>query len=266
MADDGASHATMDRVRLTLKAAYRAAMGERLVTWNPVDVDDLIPESSNPGRPSRAMTPTQLEAFLAAAAGDDLEACWLTMLGVGLRPGEVTGLRWADLELDAKPALVHVRQARVRMPGGGVALGGGRYDGLKTDKSRRDLELPDVVVAALRRHGRRQAEGRLAAGSLWEDNDLVFPTSTGRPIIPESLRRRFAAVTEAAGLGRWHPHELRHTWVSLCCDAGVELLDMADAAGHATTVLTEGVYRKNLRPTVGSQARAAMDGLLGRSS
>jgi hypothetical protein len=49
----------------------------------------------------------------------------------------------------------------------------------------------------------------------------------------------------------------------MCCDAGVELLDMADAAGHATTVLTEGTYRHRVRPTVGSQARVAMDDVLG---
>ena len=51
--------------------------------------------------------------------------------------------------------------------------------------------------------------------------------------------------------------------MSLCSDQGVSLEDLADAAGHATTVLTEGVYRHRVRDVVGSQARQAMDGLLG---
>ena len=256
MVRQGLAKGTIARVRLTLSMAYDDAVHRRIVWWNPVAPTKV--GKANGGRPSRSMTPEQLATFVKAAEGTELEACWLTMVGAGLRPGEATGLQWEDLELDAEPPLLHVRRARIFEPGSRMTFGEP-----KTKGSVRTLELPATVCSALRAHRVRQAEGRLRAGSLWQDNGLVFPTDTGRPIAPGALRRELRKVTEAAGLGRWHPHELRHTWVSLCSDQGVSLEDLADAAGHATTVLTEGVYRHRVRDVVGSQARQAMDGLLG---
>jgi integrase len=201
------------------------------------------------------MDAEQLDAFLSAARGTDHEAAWVTMLGVGLRPGEVTGLRWDDLELDAEPALLHVTHSLQYLQSERrVVLGEP-----KTEDSYRTLELPPELADALVRHRRAQREQRLRAGSLWSAGGYVFTTDIGEPLRPYMLRRRLDHVTEAAGLGHWHPHELRHTWVSLCSDAGVSLDDLADAAGHSTRSITEDVYRHRVRPTVGSAARQAME-------
>ena len=56
---------------------------------------------------------------------------------------------------------------------------------------------------------------RQAAGSARTASDLVFVTEVGTPIDPSNLRRDFTAVCEKAGLGRWHPHELRASAASI---------------------------------------------------
>jgi integrase len=256
MAERGVSRGTMERVRGVLSMAYKHALKRKLVSWNPVSVTD-IPRTSNPGRPSRAMTVEQLATFLRSIEDSADETLWRTMVGVGLRPGEVCGLRWQDLELDADPPLLHVRQARL-----GSKSGTPMFGPPKTAGSIRTLVLPASLVAALRRHRKAQAEHRLLVGSLWTDYDLVFPTETGRPIDRNNLWRRLYRATEGAGLGHWHPHELRHTFVTLCSYHGVPIEDIADTAGHSTTAITEQVYRHR-QPVVGAAAATVMEGLLG---
>ncbi len=57
-------------------------------------------------------------------------------------------------------------------------------------------------------------------------------------------------MTEKAGLGRWHPHELRHSAASLLSAAGVPLEEVADVLGHASTRATSATYRHRTTPTV----------------
>ena len=124
------------------------------------------------------------------------------------------------------------------------------------------LDSPGPVVGALKGHRVRQIEERLAAGSAWQDSGLVFTTTIGTPINPSNLRRSFRRVTTAAGLGRWHPHELRHSAASLLSAAGVPLEVVADVLGHDGTRMTALVYRHAVSPTVGA-AMAPMESLFG---
>lgn len=106
-----------------------------------------------------------------------------------------------------------------------------------------------AVVTAIRVHRRRQARERIAAGPTWQDLDLVFATRVGSLMDPSNFRREFSTVCKRAGLGHWHPHELRHSAVSLLSAAGVPLEVVADVMGHHTTRTTEAVYRHSVLPT-----------------
>ncbi len=112
--------------------------------------------------------------------------------------------------------------------------------------------MPPPAVAALRAHRRRQAAGRLAAGSRWSADwpDLVFTTLTGTPIDASNLRRYLTRITKQAGLGHWHPHELRHSAASIMSAAGVPLERIADVLGHDGVRMTALVYRHTVTPSV----------------
>jgi integrase len=252
MADAGAAKNTMMRVRAVLSMAIDDAVARRLVSWNPVSATKT---PAGPRRESRSFTAEEASTLLQQVMGDRLEALWLSCLLLGLRPGEVAGLVWSDIDLDA--GVLAVRRARVHDPDG-MRLGG-----TKTKRSVRTLEMPALLIEVLRRHRLRQLEERNLVGEAWQDYELVFTTTVGTPIDRWSLRRQFARMTETAGLGRWHPSELRHTTVSLLSDAGVSLEEIADIVGHSTTRMTGDTYRHPVRATAGGRGRQVMEELFG---
>jgi integrase len=135
----------------------------------------------------------------------------------------------------------------------------------KTARSRRTLELPRLAVDALAALKVRQARDRLKAGELWQDTGLVFTTRIGTKLLAGNVRRAFRAVLRAVpGIDPedWTPRELRHTFVSLLSEHGMPIEEIARLAGHASTKVTESVYRHELRPAIASGARA-FDALLG---
>jgi integrase len=195
--------------------------------------------------------------LLKAVEGDRLEALVVTGVALGLRPGELLGLSWRDVDLEA--GVVHLRQQLKREDNRPV-LGE-----LKTAKSRRSLRCPPVVVEALRRRRDLQRDERAAAGPEWVDEwdpeQLVFTTATGRPIDASNLRRYFRQACKRAGIGRWTPYEMRHSAASLMSAAGVPLEHVADVLGHDSTRMAALVYRHVLAPTVEAGA-APMQALL----
>jgi integrase len=255
MADAGAAKNTMMRVRAVLSMAIDDAVARRLVSWNPASATKT---PAGPRRESRSFTAKQASTLLRHVTRDRLEALWLSCLVLGLRPGEVAGLVWSNIDLDT--GLLAVSRARLHDPDG-MRLGR-----TKTKRSVRTLEMPAVLIEAIRRHQLRQVEERNLVGEAWQDYDLVFTTTVGTPIDRWSLRRQFASLTEAAGLGRWHPSELRHTTVSLLSDAGVSLEEIADLVGHSTTRMTGDTYRHPVRATAGGGGRQVMEELFGSKS
>jgi site-specific recombinase XerD len=105
---------------------------------------------------------------------------------------------------------------------------------------------------------------RLRTGAAWQDNDLVFCTRTGTPLAAGNVRRSFRAITKAAVSGRTGlPRELRHSFVSILSDNGVSIEEIADLVGHKTTVVTQKVYRHQLKPVITTGA-TMMNSILDR--
>ena len=123
----------------------------------------------------------------------------------------------------------------------------------KTRKSRRTLGLPQLAVTALQ---------ALRAESQPEPGELVFCTAAGQALDAATVRRSFRAVCTAAGMGPdWTPRELRHNFVSLMSDSDVAVEEIAGLVGHASSKITETVYRHQLRPVMTNGAEK-MDALL----
>jgi integrase len=169
-------------------------------------------------------------------AGGRLEALFVLAFTLGLRPGELRTLTWDHVDLDR--GIIHVwRSAR-------------RDGDTKTPKSRRSLELPKRAIAALQVHKTRRARERLAAGSAWQDGNLVFCHEDGRQYSSDALNWRFSKMTNRAGIGHWHAHEGRHTAVSIMSHNGVPIQEISDTVGHKSTHVTETVYRHVIVPAI----------------
>jgi integrase len=223
------------------------------------------PKGQGAGRPSKSLTLEQAVALMAAARGARLEAYITLSLLTGLRTEEVRALQW-----DHVVAWVHGQWQPVGEAGFDheqLAVFVWRADraggDTKTLKSRRTLALPRRCLEALREQRVRQATDRLAAGPLWRDHNLVFPSTVGTPMDDTNVRRQFRAISEAAGLGTtWVPRELRHTFVSLLSAHGVPVEAIALLAGHNQTATTELVYRHQIVPAL-TRGAEVMDQIFG---
>ncbi len=256
VAKDGArspmARNTVGRVRSVLVAALSWACARDLVARNVAQLA-TVPATARPKAEGRSLTVDEAGRLLEAAKGDRLEALYVVGLMLGLRPGELCGLSWDDVDLDAATLQVRRSLKRETDRRGRQVL---RLGEPKTARSRRGLDLPAPVVTALRAHRTRQLEERMNAGPAWHDDGLVFCTTIGTPIDPSNLRYYVSTLTKAAGLGHWTPYELRHSAVSLLSAAGVPLEHIADVAGHDGTRMTGGVYRHLVKPTVGAHVDA----------
>ncbi len=74
------------------------------------------------------------------------------------------------------------------------------------------------------------------------ESNLVFTTPSGTPVDPRNFNRAVSRLAKAAGLGHWHPHELRHSAVSLLLAAGVPLQIVSEVVGHSSIRVTKDVY------------------------
>jgi integrase len=237
------SRASLVKIRSVLGKTLAYAERRQLVSRNVARVVEL-PAAARRSQPGRALTIDQARTLLSSIEGDRLEALWRLMLMLGLRPGEATGLSWPDIDLTG--SIVNIRRS-LKIHNGQLVI----TEKLKTTRSRRSLDAPEPVIDGLQAHRHRQIAERRKVGPLWSNpDDLVFTTTVGSPINPANLRRQFGRITESADLGRWHPHELRHSAASLLSAAGVPLEEVADVLGHDGTRMTALVYRHATTPTV----------------
>ena len=201
---------------------------------NPADAADL-PKAAEASRPeSITWTAEQLRTFLDGARSSRPWAAYLLLPTSGMRRGEVLGLRWSDLDLDACRASIRQTVIAVKH----TAMLGTP----KTAKGRRTVTLDKGTVAALREHRKQRAAERLLMGAGWRDNDLVFCHVDGTMIHPERFTRGFSEAVHRLGLPPIRLHDLRHGWATLALQAGVHPKVVQERLGHANIGITLDTY------------------------
>jgi integrase len=161
-------------------------------------------------------------------------------LSVGLRQGEVLGLRWEDVDLK-KGTLTIRKQLQ-------VIDGQPTFTDPKSRKGRRTIPLPNSVLTTLKQHRTRQLEERLAARARWQEQwRLVFCTPIGTPIDDSNLRKHFKRLVERTGLKQeiaraGRPpilfHDMRHSAASFLATRGVHPSVAQAILGHANVSTT----------------------------
>jgi integrase len=254
--DSGLSSRTVNYIHVTLHKALKQAMNDGLI---PRNVTDAVKAPRPAKKEVQALDPGQVRAFLEAARGDRLEALYEVAVTTGLRQGELLGLRWADIDLEAGKLAVR----RALVAGSVGSRTGARFDAPKNSKSRRTVKLTASAVEALKRHKAAQNEERLKLGSLWEDHNLVFPNRAGKPMDHNNLYRRdFKKMLAKAGLPQtFRFHDLRHTCATLLLLKNVNQKVVQEILGHATITQTMDTY-SHVLPTMQDTATEAMENIL----
>ena len=171
---------------------------------------------------------------MTAAEGTRFHPLYVVAATLGLRRGELLGLRWCDIDMDEAT----VTSGRLSQRVGGKLV----VEGTKTRASEAVIPLPKITRTAILARRRAWADERKAAGECWQDYDLVFCTQIGTPVEPRALNRDFDKLRVRAGLPGVRLHDLRHTVVSLLLALGTPPHVVQAIARHADIDVTMTIY------------------------
>ena len=222
----------------------------RRMDWagtNPVRDLDRGERPRSQERERRILSRDELMALLDAAE-EPYKTLIATAAGLGTRLGETLGLAWGDI--DFEQGMVRVRYQIDRR---------GQRVELKTARSRRTVEMPGSLIAALRAQ-------KLRSPYTGED-DLVFASRTGGPMEHQNVRRRgLRRAYERAKLPGRTPtfHELRHAHASAWIAEGGDLVELSSRLGHRDPAITASIYSHDFEAAArSSERRARLDRLYG---
>lgn len=248
----GLSPRSVVHVRAVLRTALNQAIRLDLVSRNVAQLASPPRLDENHSLP---LTVAESRAVLSCVRDTDLECIITLAISLGLRQGEILGLRWTDVDFDK--GHLHVRNALCRTAGSYVLAQ------TKTAKSQRMLALPAGAVASLQRHKVRQRKYRTIAQNEWQEEipDLVFTTFTGRPLHSSTIHHQFNKVLDLCNLPRRPFHALRHTAATLALGQGVDLKTVSTMLGHSQISLTANTYATTL-PSLLVEAAIKINDLL----
>ncbi len=261
---------TAHQVHRTVRTALGEALRRGHVTWNVAAVARPPRVQVEPVRPYSV---EEVRAILAAATNGPNSARWAIALALGLRQGEVLGLRWADVDLDRQ--LLTIRSSR----GGPVDRHGcqsdcGRYPGwcpqrvlvngqagaTKSDAGQRVIGLPAALVELLRSHRRSQFRLQAAARQLWQEGDWVFTSEVGAPLSPNSDYHRWKALLRRAGVPDGRLHDARHTAATVLLILGVPERTVMGIMGWSSTAMA--ARYQHVTDPIRHEVADRVDGLL----
>jgi integrase len=169
-----------------------------------------------------------------------------------LTQGELLGLRWEDVDLEA--GTLHVRRTLSLTKSGHV------FEPPKNGKGR-SVQLTQDALDALKRHLARQLEEIEALGDDYQDQGLIFPAERGQHMRPYTLTGKLERILKRTGLPRIRFHDLRHICATLLLSKGVHSKFVQELLGHATIPITLDRY-SHVIPAMGDQTRKAIEDVL----
>lgn len=266
----GLSQSTQKKCWDILSGIFRTAQDNGVILKSPIRREDR-PSGEAP-EAVEALTREQAKALLEATRGCKVYTFCLIALTTGLRRGEILGLMWEDVDLDA--GILTVRHNKAFLPDQNdvpvTTL-------LKTEAAHRRIPMPYLLIAHLKKELARS------------HSNYVLSMENGESLTKSSFRRMWSAIavrtaTPERALGSrvsggrdgpiivsldfdCHPHQLRHTCITQWVESDMKVKQVQYLAGHSTLEMTLKVYshyrRKSQEDEVAASINAATDYLAG---
>lgn len=253
---------TVAYCRAILHKALADAMRDEVASLQRNVVDLTDPPKSRLKAATVTIAPEQAGRLLLEMSRDPMWCYWLVAFTLGLRRGEGLGMRWDDLDLEArtwKPSMQVQRLRGEADPETGRRKGRLVLTGLKTEASGQKVALPASAADALTRWRPEQAAARLKS-KRWANLGLVFTTGRGTAIEPRNVNRSWERVCARAHVEGVRLHDLRHACASYLLAVGVSSKVVQRTLRHSRLATTE-LYLHALEE-VPREAAEAMDGIV----
>ena len=223
-------HHVISVIRMACKHAVRM----KEISANPCAGIELPPLGQATWQ---VLSRDEARRFIDATTGTPLHAYWLLAITLGIRRGELSALRWSDVDLER--GLVTVQRTMTRAEDGKWIVG----EYAKTSHSRRTLSLPLECLAALKAYRTAYVERQLLEADVWQGTGAVFDDGTGGHWKSANhVYWRFKRLIAELNLTEVTLHELRHTAATHMLRANVPVTTVSRILGHKTASITLNVY------------------------
>ena len=238
--DRGLSVATANTIRTRISGLYEFLRREQLTEKNPASL--VKPFRASMEAETLVRKPwdlSEVRDVLRASEGGELHLFLALCIFTGLRRGEVSALRWGDVNEAKKMIDVSKTVVSSRAWKGGTLSRGTYVQEPKTRSSMRTVYCSDEVMKALYQARRRFVE---QVGRLPERDDALIYKSDGSAFVPSSLRNVFVRFCKQNNLRQIRLHDLRHTSAVIALEAGIPLEAVSEGLGHSGVDITKRIY------------------------
>jgi len=232
MQANGSAAGTAHQAHRTIRTALNEAVRRRHLTINPASIAKAPKVEEEEVEP---YTVEEVQRLLLEAGKHRNTARWVIALALGLRQGEVLGLKWEDVDFENGVILVRRGRLRPRYKHGCGDKCGRSKPGYcpqkintrretkdtKTRAGKRPIGMPEELLKLLRRHKEEQDRERMLARDLWEEKGYVFTSPIGEPLNPNTDFHRWKDLLKAANVRDGRLHDARHTAATVLLILGV---------------------------------------------
>lgn len=244
------SAATVKHVYHVLKGSMDKAVLAGIIPRSPC-IGIMLPKGQK--KPPVVYDEEQIKQLIAAAKGTEMELIIDIELCLGLRRGELLGLRWEDIDWDKNQ--IHIANNRVVVNGKSVTKDP------KTESSCRTVDAPAQLIQKLHKHKMECWANRLRLGKAYTVTDYVIVHPDGKPIYPEYVSQLLTKLQKKANLPKCRFHDLRHLCASIMLMQGVNVKVAQEHLGHKDISTTMNIY-SHVLPSVAKEAAQKIGSLV----
>lgn len=222
--------ATVNLTRVTMKMLFEDAVENELIIRNPVTKSVKCIEDNNQ-KPKKALTFKEQKMFIEEIKRYDYYYQYAFILQTGLRVGELTGLKWSDIDFDNKK--IHISRTLNYCRGEWVE---------STTKSKsgiRDIPLTNDAITILRNLQKKRQKLNIISMQYY---DFVFLSRKGTPIPRAAYYRNLRTICKRLKISHISMHSLRHTFATRCVEAGMQPKILQVIMGHSSINVTMNIY------------------------
>lgn len=229
----GLSPKTLSNISRMIHKSLNKAVELELINKNYVEFIEL-PKQETPEM--RVLTVCEQELLMNELKRTDEKLAFgvYLSLALGIRLGEVLGLRWSDIDL--KNGIVHIRRTVNRLP---VIDGSVKTELVvgtpKSKKSVRDIPINDELCKEIISYNAK-------ANNLAYNDNYLLRSSIGGPAEPKTLQDTFKRILKDAGIADANFHSLRHTFATRAIEKGVDVKTLSVILGHSSVNFTLDRY------------------------
>ena len=243
--EKGLSYSTIKKVYNALNAFFKYMMIKGTISKDPM-LGVVLPAMNNFAKSKRDikyLTPDEIERFTHRAAAKSMNGSYVYrygfiyvfMLYTGLRCGEMLGLQWKHIDIEAK--VVHIRQTLLTVKNDSSE--GAKYvtmlqDTAKTASGIRDVFLCQKAVDAISAYKELFYSG--------DEDAFVVTTKEGNPLRTRHFERSVNYIFKSAGIDASGVHILRHTFASMLFARKVDIKYISRLLGHSDVSTTYNIY------------------------